>query len=415
MDLYQIRSTCRVCGAPFDPLLDLGEPVLSGFPLPSEPDPPRVPLDLVICQSCDLVQLRHTTNPDLLYRDYWYQSGINEVMVAELTDIQRAAVGCLGGLPKHAVVLDVGANDGTLLRQYDDFHRPVRIAVEPAQTFRDRLVPHADLVISDYFPSAETRALKDGSIDVLTSIAMLYDLDDPLAFVAEVDRLLSPAGVWIVQMQDLGQMVRATAYDNIVHEHLCYYSTKTFSRLLYQTGQPIREDVGLRICRVERRAINGGSLRFYIRRPPYQPRTTIPAPDESWLTRAALDRFAWRVGEHRAQLCGLLDHLRRQSHPVDLYAASTKSSTLLQHCGLDHTWIRCAVERSQEKVGRVTSGTRIPIVWEPDWRIDPAPATLLGAWQYKSAFVQREAEYLARGGSFVVPLPAVEVVCGSRI
>jgi SAM-dependent methyltransferase len=397
-DFITEARVCRICGGPFDPLLNLGSPVLSDFLAPDAPDPPSAPLDLVVCQRCETVQLRHTVDQDRLFRNYWYRSGINEAMKAELSDVAALVRTCTPS----GTVLDIGANDGTLL---SNFQRHLRIGVEPARNISP--AEYTDITLHGYFPQV-TADLRAGSVDAATSIATFYASPDPLAYVREIDRLLAPDGVWIVQMQDLGQMVGATAFDNAVAEHVFYYSARTFARLLIATA------ADLHITYIEQRAINGGSLRFVIRRRSQvvQPEAVQAYAEESWLSRDALDHFAWRVGEYKAQLLGAIDRLLDQDGYLDLYAASTKSSTLLQFCGIDHRRLRCAVERTPEKWGLETSGTRIPIIAEADWRVDPAPCVLLGAWQWRDQFIAREAEYLSRGGCFLVPLPKVEVIVG---
>lgn len=392
------RTTCRVCGGPFDPVLNLGSPVLNDFVEPTAPDPPRVPLDLVVCQRCELVQLRHTVDRDALYRTYWYRSGVNEAMRAELTDIARM----IADYQPKGTILDIGANDGTLLTNFDG-DRWTRVGVEPARNITPLLCAAA--WFNDFFPKA-TADLPARCCDVITSIACFYDLDDPRSFVAEVDRLLTRNGIWVVQFQDLAQTIRTNAFDYIGHEHLCFYSAETFSALL--------EPFDLEIVYIEKRAINGGSLRFVVQRRwadrRWVAKNPIPLDMPAPVSGDELDHFAWRIGQYRDQLVAAIDQVRDQGYVVDLYAASTKSSTLLQYCGIDASRIRCAVERSPEKVGLVTSGSRIPIIAEADWRVDPAPVTLLGAWQFREQFVQREADYLARGGAFLIPLPRVEVV-----
>jgi len=401
--LARERTVCRICQGQLDLLLDLGSPTLPAYLRADEPDPERLPLELAVCRQCDLVQLRHSiVDLDRLYRRYWYQSGINEAMVVELQDVAACALDVAPCGPDDTV-LDVGANDGTLLRL---FSPNWRIAVEPSRTFADRLRDCADLVLPEYFPSDSTQALPDHSVTILTSNAMFYDVNDPLRFVQEVDRLLTADGVWIVQMQDLAQMVAAGAYDNICFEHQAYYSTATFRQLLAL--------VDLEIKRVETRAINGGSLRYYVTRR-HRPHLRLKPgrslhnqlASEAWLTRARLDRFAWDTAQHKMELVSLLQACRDSGLAVDLYAASTKSSTLLQYCGIDHSLIRCAVERSPEKVGLVTSGTRIPIIDEETWRCDPAPVTLLGAWGFREGVLCREAAYT---GAWIIPLPQVETI-----
>lgn len=397
----QTRTTCRSCAGSIYSIFDLGKIVPSDFLLPDQPDPHAVPLDLCRCESCGLVQLKHTVNPDSLYRNYWYRSGINETMKAELADLVQAAT-TLVNLKPDDVVVDVGANDGTLLSNYPK--NVVRIAYEPAYNLFDALRPHADVLVADFFPP-KREGLPAKSARIIHSVAMFYDLDDPRAFVAEIDRVLAEDGVWIVQFQDLAQQVQTGAFDNIVAEHLCYYSVQTFWDLL--------KDANLTVVQAERRAINGGSVRLSVRRRSYAIPVRIHPNEDHWTSVDALERFAWRAGQTRSQLQELIG-MAVAKGPVDLYAASTKSSTLLQYCGIDHTLIRQAVERTAEKVGRVTSGTRIPIVNEHTWRMDPSPITIVGAWQFAEAFMTREQEYLTEGGQFLVPLPTVRLVSAAK-
>jgi NDP-4-keto-2,6-dideoxyhexose 3-C-methyltransferase len=408
------RTDCRICHSrDLHPILDLGTPCLSDFPKPEDPPLPKVPLILVQCDSCGLVQLSQTVNPNLLYRQtYWYRSGINEAMALELGHIMLKAVEIVGGLTQNDVVVDVGANDGTGLSMYRQVvplnSQPFRIAFEPAVDMIEKLAPHADSIYNDFFPSMASLALPDKSVKILTSIAMFYDLDDPLTFVQEVDRLLTDDGVWIVQMQDLAQMIEKTAYDNVCFEHLCYYSLQTFNVLLSGSD--------LWVSHAEQRSINGGSLRIVVRR---RQRAQVYPMDlqiveRPWLTDQALRQFAWRVEQHKQHLQSVIEPHTYNGGVVDLYAASTKANTLLQYCGLDYRVVRQAVERTPEKFGRVTAGTNIPIVSEEAWRADPAPLTIVGAWAFRAAFLRREAGYLAGGGSFLFPLPFVEVVRAVR-
>jgi NDP-4-keto-2,6-dideoxyhexose 3-C-methyltransferase len=218
-----------------------------------------------------------------------------------------------------------------------------------------------------------------------------------------------PEGVWVVQFQDLHQMIEATAFDNICHEHLCYYSLSSFERLI--------TPYGLTVVDAERRAINGGSYRIYVKHAgaAYSSDASARLFDlqvaehacEEWHT---LEKFAWRVGEARKQIHGAIASAQ-YGRPIDLYGASTKANTLLQYCGLDHVVIRQAWERSPAKWGRQTV-TGIPIVSEAIGRDDPPGMLLAGIWQFRDAILRREAEYLARGGTLLFPLPQVDLVQG---
>lgn len=414
-DPYVERRCCRSCGSTdLLRLFDLGQQALSDFVAPGQPDPISAPLQLGICGACQLVQLLHTVDPALLYSQrYWYQSGINTAMVEELADVMLQAVKTVGGVGPNDIVVDVGANDGTGLAQYAAGKQtPYRVAFEPAALFKERLIDSGvNLICQTFFPSLQSRQLiADRSVKILTSIAMFYDLDDPRSFVEEVDRVLTEDGLWVVQMQDLGQMVRKTAFDNLCFEHLCYYSIKTFNALLQGTG--------LAIVQIDTREINGGSLRFSVRRMGQRHFQDLLAvadqldQESAWLTHDALEQFVWRARTVRAQLFGVLDHARKFG-PIDLYGASTKANTLLQWCGLDTRIFRQAVERSPAKWGLETPKTRIPIVSEAVWREDPALTTMIGIWAFKPGILKREAEYFLQGGTWIVPLPRLEIIRGS--
>ena len=397
---------CRACRGRLGPLYDFGDLHLSTFLLPTEEEPPKAPLTLCACEDCRLVQLGHTVPRELLFEHYWYLSGINETMQAELFDVVDTAVAQVGAFEVGDVVLDLGANDGTLLSRYPTHGKVTRVAFEPAKNLQRPLHPHAEIVIPTYFPE-QYRDIKglEGRVKIITSIAMVYAVDDLAPFLTAIAALLHDDGVWVVQFQDLAGMLRATAFDNVCHEHLCYFSVESFRNLL--------PAYGLKVVDAVSRPINGGSVRLTIKHAVHgvHPRVL------QWLDHEkgcqdwhALEKFGWQVQERvrliRATLAARID----RGQTVDLYGASTKANTLLQVCHLDPRWLRQAWERSPAKVGRRTSGSGIPIVSEDHGRAHPPDALLAGVWQFRPAIVQREAEYLSRGGCFIFPLPTVDVV-----
>lgn len=406
-----ISHLCRVCAAPLQPLLDLGDLALPAFPRPGDPPALRAPLDLRVCADCALVQLADTVPPALLYQQYWYRSSINETMQAELTSVVRAALLDVNVYPQD-LVIDVGANDGYLLSRYphERMHwEATRVAFEPAENLQAACRQHCEVLIAGFFPPPPAWSPMPGRVKILTTIAMFYDLEDPGACVRSIDQLLHPDGVWILQFQDLAQMIGATAFDNICHEHLTYWSLATFTALLARTG------VDLHVTHAERRTINGGSLRLHVRRGVYVPDPTVDdyvaweAPRVTW---QQLETFAWRVGEVRTQIQAAVEE--HQGQTIDLYGASTKANTLLQYCGLDASLIRQAWERNPEKFGRTTA-TGIPIVDEAQARLAPPDLLLAGIWQFRHSLLHREAAYLDAGGAVLFPLPEVDFVRGARV
>ena len=414
------HTRCRVCQNPLELVLDLGELRLNGFPRPEEDldDAPRVPHQLAVCRGCSLAQLTTTVDPDALYRTYWYQSAINESMIRELRAVVAEAL-CLVEITRDDWVLDIGANDGTLLASYEDLPvRPTRAAVDPATNLHPSLQAHCEILIPDYFPTdhLDPRA---GSFKIITAVACAYDLEDPVGFFRKISTLLHPEGLAVVQFQDLGQQIEAAAFDNIVPEHLEYYTLGSLMRVL--------ERASLQAVRCTPTPINGGSLRVLVRKTGdrYRPDQSIYRqlqveqiqgllPDT--IRRGDLTAFSVfrrRVENATRQILATLELVREQGMTVDLWGASTKANVTLQVLGLGPGEIRQALDRDPRKKGRRTI-TGIPIQQDTDARGDPAAVWLMGAWQFRESALKRERWYLRQGGVMLFPLPAVELINEGR-
>jgi hypothetical protein len=412
----RVIDQCRICGTPaLEPVLNLGPQYVSDFPNAPDSRPyDPVPLAVVRCLNphCGLVQLTHTTPRDWLYRQYWYRSGVTEAMRAELSDIVGAALRhrkTAGFLLNHATVGDIGANDGTLLEGYP-LHAPalhlIRVAWEPARNLYQVCRPACAVLFPDFFEVKGAWTAE--KIEILTSIAMFYDLDQPQTFVRDVTKVLAPKGVWCVQQAYLLDMLTTNGYDNVGHEHLEYYHLKPLEYLLAAQG--------LEVFHVERRAINAGSFRTWIGwKGVHRVRGSVAAMRTEEAAQYADPVRVWRAFQERTAIAqeglrGTLQALHVAGKTIDLLGASTKGNTLLQACGVDHTLVRRAWERSPEKVGRYVGVTGIPIVDEETGRADPPDVLLATPWQFRGGLVRREASFLKSGRAILFPLPTVEMI-----
>lgn len=399
---YKERRDCRVCHATrFEPVLDLGSLHVSAFPLPTEADAPKAPLDVVRCAACGLVQLRHTTDPDIMYRgDYWYRSGTNQTMRDALADITRSAEAKVK-LHKGDVVVDVGSNDSTLLKSY---RTPglQRVGFEPSHIGAEAAKAEPSIeVVNDYFKAGARPGL-EGKAKVLTSVAMFYDLDDPHAFVEDVKRMLAPDGLWVLQLAYLQGMLERNAFDGICHEHLCYYSLATLEHLLQQHG--------LHAVDAQPIDLNEGTLRLYVRKQAGLESEGLRAmrTQEKALglaTAKPYEAFRRTVEGLKQRTTSYLRGVVAQGGKVHAYGASTKGNTLLQYYGLDHKVISAAWERQPQKWGRRTVGTHIPIIAEEEGRKAKPDVLFVLPWHFQKEFVQREEAYRKAGGRMAFPLP----------
>jgi SAM-dependent methyltransferase len=419
------RKSCRVCGSKaLTPVIDLGSQYLQGsFVKPGKEDPPKrqIPMSLVRCDpgrdemACGLLQMEHTVPPEILYSAYWYRSGTNATMRGHLTGIVRAALAIVG--KDRGNVLDIGCNDGTLLKEYPGGF--TKYGVDPSDVAQE-IDKNEVTVIQGVFPSNELVACLqdvDGEIqtrmDVITSIAMFYDLEDPVLFTRGIKQILAPDGVWVFEMSYMPMMLEMTAYDTICHEHLEYYSLAVIEHVLAQGG--------LKVFDVELNSINGGSLRCYAthtdnfvyKKPEYQQNRQAMHQAEFDLmldTDKPYKNFQDRINLHRDELQSLLRKLKKDGKSIHIYGASTKGNTILQWCGIDNRIIDCAAERNPDKYGAHTLGTDIPIVSEAESRAMKPDYYLVLPWHFKEEFIERERETLARGTQLIFPLPSIEVV-----
>ena len=398
MDDVATRSTCRSCGGDLSDVVDMGEQWVVDFvDAPGHTTRPKAPLILCRCRRCTLVQLRHTVHPSFLYDTFWYRSGINELMRAALADVTRAATERVG-LTAGDAVLDIGCNDGTLLASYG-VQGLVRVGFDQSLAILAEAEGRAEVLVPAYFEASKALAVRD-AYRAITAIAMFYDLEHPHDFLAQVARCLAPDGVFIIQMNYLPAMLEENAFDNVCHEHLCYYSLSTLS--------PILSTHGLVATDVEENTVNGGSFRIYIQheaaRRPASPQVAAMLAREQRVNPEApdaLEAFAARVGRIRELL---RNEIERAARPIFLYGASTRGSTLVQTLAPPPDTFAGAAERDPRKYGRHTVGTWIPIVPEEEAR-GRARTFLVLPWHFWSGIRERERTWIDNGGTFVLPLP----------
>lgn len=412
MENYTKIEKCRVASSDhLIPVLNLGQQVLTGvFPKTAQDVVTRGPLELVWCPASGLIQLNHTYNPEEMYgANYGYRSGLNQSMVEHLTSkvlyLQR-----LVALQHGDIVLDIGSNDGTTLKAYT-VSGINRIGIDPTGSKFQQYYTSDIKLIPDFFSAKAYRSIFSKSAKIITSIAMLYDLDSPVDFARQISEVLATDGIWHFEQSYMPSMLRMNSYDTICHEHLEYYSLGVIQKIL--------EQADLQIVDVVTNAVNGGS--FAVTATHRSCKTIKPnRPIIDWLlqqedrmglaTPAPYREFEDRVFRHRDDLTRLIRALNDDGKKVLGYGASTKGNVTLQFCGLTAKDIPAIADVNPDKFGCVTPGSHIPIVSESDAKAMNPDYFLVLPWHFKDGILRREKEYLSRGGKFIFPFPEVEIV-----
>ncbi len=405
-------TACRVSGASdLITVVNLGDQAFTGvFPTTKSQEVARGPLELVWSPSSGLLQLAHVFDPGEMYgEDYGYRSGLNRSMVSHLTQ-KVGYLERLVRLDEGDVVLDIGSNDATTLKAYAE-HGLTRVGVDPTAAKFHEYYPDGYILIPDFFSADAFHAAVKKRAKVVTSIAMFYDLEDPVAFAQQVFEVLDDDGIWHFEQSYMPSMLRTHSYDTICHEHVEYYSLAVVRRIL--------DAAEFEIVDVTMNAVNGGSFAVTAKKRRSLVESPV-VPVRDWLleqeVRMGLDspvpfrRFEEEAYKHRDDLRRLIQRLNEAGKSVFGYGASTKGNVLLQFCGFGVDDIRAIAEVNEDKFGRFTPGTAIPIVSEAEVRAQKPDYLLVLPWHFKNGIIEREQEYLASGGRMIFPFPEIEIV-----
>ena len=405
-------SHCRVTGEEdFITVLDLGNQYLTGvFPKNKNEKITKGPLQLIWPRKSKLLQLKHSYSQDEMYGDnYGYRSGLNQSMVNHLQSKIEFLVEIIN-INKGDLVLDIGSNDGTTLNSYPKELGLERVGIDPLSN-KFKKYYDKDIKTKDcFFSKKNFFEIVDKIAKIITSIAMFYDLEDPLTFAKEIYECLDDNGLWHFEQSYMPSMLRTNSYDTICHEHIEYYS---LNNILY-----ILDLVNMKIVDIQFNSINGGS--FAITAAKKNSVVSRSGSLTNWLlkqeSRMGFDtpipfrKFEERVFNHRLDLMDLLKTLKADGYKIAGYGASTKGNVLLQFCELNHEIIDYIVDVNPLKHGCFTPGTFIPIVSE-QFALENLPDFFLVLpWHFRGNIIQKEKQLLKRGVKMIFPLPEIEII-----
>jgi hypothetical protein len=259
--------------------------------------------------------------------------------------------------------------------------------------------------VEDFF-NKKTFLSTSNAADLIFSIAMFYDLDDPISFVTDISSCLTAEGIWHFEMSYLPSMIDTNSFDTICHEHVEYYSFSAIEYILNQAG--------MKVIDLELNEINGGSIAITAAKASSEQR---PSGLVEWLRaneinrfgdfRNELTRFSKRVEYQRVQIQSLIQKLKLDGKLIWGVGASTKGNVLLQYCGLDSKLIDGIADVNPYKYGRETPGTRIPIKSEEEMLLAKPDYAIVLPWHFKPTIINRSEQFAMQGGKLIFPLPMV--------
>lgn len=404
-------TSCRICSSQnlFE-ILNLGELFYTGiFPDKGDKDTPKGELKLILCEKCGLVQLAENFPLNLLYgENYGYRSGLNNSMVRHLHSI-TGKLQKQFNLTSGDTVLDIASNDGTLLKGYT-IPGLTKVGIDPTSKKFKSYYDQDSIAIADFFSSKIFFDNCETSPKIITSIAMLYDLENPDEFVKNVFDTLDDKGVWFFEQSYAPWMAETGSFDTICHEHIEYYTLTVLNDLLNRNG--------LKIIDAFTNDSNGGSISVIAAK--FSNKSLKISPNAEWLlhveklkgvgTPGYWLNFAKLTNQNKTLLVNLVEKIVDCKMNIMGLGASTKGNVLLQYCQFNSDVIKAIGEVNNTKYGKMTPGSMIPIVAEEEiFDMNPAFVLVL-PWHFKSTFINRSRGLMESGGKLIFPLPHPEII-----
>ena len=408
------RTNCRLCGS---------ANVALAFPL--APTPPAnafvsrndtaarqetFPLDVFFCQDCTHVQLLDVVDPRLLFEHYVYVSGTSPSFVRHFEDYSDA-VAELAALPRGALVVDIGSNDGTLLRSFEQRHGARVLGIDPARNLAEAATKAGIETLPEFFSAllAEQLSRERGKAAVITANNVFAHADDLSGVVDGVRSLLAPDGLFVFEVSYLLDVVGDILFDTIYHEHLAYHAVRPLI--------PFFERHGMELIEAARVPTHGGSLRGIVQLRGGPRRRGASVADALALEqKAGLERLstyqalAARINALGQELGALLRDLKGRDKSIAGFGAPAKATTLMYHFGIGPQLVDFIVDDSPLKQGLFTPGMHIPVLSAQAISERRPDYLVILAWNFAKPIIEKNAGFRERGGRFIIPVPKVQVV-----
>ena len=409
---HQRPISCLLCQSPeVEEFLDLGETALANQFLRADEingDEPKYPLRIGFCNACGHVQLTDSVPPAEMFDNYLYISSASDTLKNHLWDLSDLLVRRYG-LGTQDLVIDIGCNDGTLLKGLQR-HGVRALGVDPAQNLAVFTDGTGIERCTKLFTSASAQDVvaQWGHASLITATNTFPHIQNLGDFIDGLKTALKPGGVFVIEMHYLLDIIEQVAFDTIYHEHVSYWALGPMKRLF--------EKHGMAIVDAERVPLHHGQLRVHVQR--QSEGTVQPRVDEILLAEKAAEldklstyiKFAKRAQKIKRDLHETLTKLADRGERVAGYGAPAKGNTLLGFLDIGPELLPYIVDKSPLKQGLYTPGTHIPVVRPERLLADQPDYVLLLAWNFVDEIIEQQAEYKKRGGKFMVPVPEVRVL-----
>ena len=404
-------SKCRSCNSgKLNECLNLGKQALTGvFPPNKNQKITSGNLSLFFCQNCKLLQLSENFDQQEMYgANYGYKSSLNPTMVDHLRS-KAIKLQMIADLSNKDTIIDIGSNDGTFLSFFNKNYN--LIGVDPTiSKFKNDYKKNIIKVSGFFSESLLKKHLLKKKAKLITSIAMFYDLEDPLSFAKQIYNSLDKDGLWHFEQSYMPNMIKNVSYDTICHEHLEYYSLKSVKYIL--------DKADFKIIDIQLNKVNGGSFALTVAKKKSKKFDKSKLID--WLHKKeeifnfndikTIKSFALEVHKHKRLFKDLILNLNDMGKKVVGYGASTKGNVILQFCNINNKLMPYIVDINPYKRNKYTPGTNIKIINDLDLKAKKFDYLVVLPWHFRDFIIEKEKNYLKKGKKLIFPLPDIEII-----
>ena len=400
---------CRNClSKKLKKVFSLGNIYFTGKFLKKNKNPRKGPIDVLMCETCELVQLGNNFDIKYLYGpDYGYQTGINTTMTKHVKNIVKI-LSKKTKIKNNDFVLDIASNDGTLLNFYNK--KIITFGIDPLIKKFSKNYKNINYNVSDFFSAQKIKKrIKKNKFKIITALSVFYDLLKPNKFLNDVHNILADDGVFLLEFADLSSIIKFNMFDTFCHEHLEYYSLKVVTEMCLKNN--------LRVFDIKSNNINGGSVQLYIckseakfKKNNFSVRKFLTNEEKLKLNKKeTFVNFFKKINKIKKKIYNLINKANKTNKTVHCYGASTKGNVLLQYFKLDNKMIDYVAERNPKKYGLYTPGTKIKIISENNSRKLCPDYYLVLPWHFKTEIIKREKKTIKQGSKFIFPLPQLTI------
>ncbi len=407
------KETCRAClSRKLEKVFGLGPTPLANAFLKAE-DVDReeyfYPLDVYFCHDCTMLQLGHIVDSKVLFSDYVYVSSTSPVFIAHFEQFAQH-VSSKFELPKDALVVDLGSNDGILLKPFKKLGYRV-LGVEPAKKIAKSAERDGVPTVPEFFSIDVAKQIvkKYGHAHVMTATNVFAHIDDLDEVIKGIKTILHRDGVYIIEAPYLIDFIEKRYFDLVYHEHMSYWSLASLSAIFKRFDMEVFD--------VEKVAAHGGSVRVYVKKKEGKfKRTTAVGKFLQEEKKKKLHKietyttYSNEILKNRMKLIKLLTTLKLEGKTIAAYGAPAKGNTILNFFGIGPELIDFIIDDSPWKQGLFSPGKRISVVPSEELYKQKPDYLLILAWNFAPSIMKNHEKYKNRGGHFIVPVPVPKIV-----